>query len=323
MENTQPKVRVSPKDFFLQIGTILTLYITIVSLLNLLFEMINIKFPEALDYYVDPYSTALRLSVASLLIVFPTHLFLMRLLSNDFKVNPEKRELGVRKWLVFLTLFIAGATIIVDLIVLINTFLGGEITTRFILKVLSVLVVIGGVFGYYIYDLRGKIEAGSTMYKGFIWASIFVVVGSIIGGYLVVGSPTSQRMKRLDAERVGALQNIQMQIVSYWQQKESLPSNLVELNNPISGFTVPTDPETRAQYEYRATGARSFSLCANFSLPTPVRASGQSDAYMPIEKGFVNENWNHGSGRTCFDRTIDPELYPPKSEMLKIRSAIY
>ena len=35
---------------------------------------------------------------------------------------PEKLSLGVRKWLIYLTLFIAGAAVIIDLIVLINTF---------------------------------------------------------------------------------------------------------------------------------------------------------------------------------------------------------
>jgi hypothetical protein len=37
---------------------------------------------------------------------------------------------------------------------LINTFLGGELTLRFFLKVLTVLFVAGSIGGYYIWDLK-------------------------------------------------------------------------------------------------------------------------------------------------------------------------
>jgi membrane protein YqaA with SNARE-associated domain len=41
-----------------------------------------------------------------------------------------------------------------DLIALVYNLLGGEFTTRFLLKVATVAVIAGGVFGYYLSDLR-------------------------------------------------------------------------------------------------------------------------------------------------------------------------
>jgi hypothetical protein len=54
-----------------------------------------------------------------------------------------------------LTLFIAALTGLIDLITLINTFLGGEITTRFGLKVAIVLLIAIGVFLHFLADLKG------------------------------------------------------------------------------------------------------------------------------------------------------------------------
>jgi len=35
---------------------------------------------------------------------------------------------------------------------------------------------------------------------------------------------------------------------------------------------------------------------------------------IPDSFGLENANWQHGQGETCFERTIDPELYPPKEK---------
>ena len=100
------------------------------------------------------------------------------------------------------TLFIAGITIVVDLIVLINTFLGGELTTRFVLKVLAVLIVIGGAFLYYFYGLRGKWEVEEKTSIMIGWIVSVVVLISIISGFFIIGSPQTQRLLRLDQTKV-------------------------------------------------------------------------------------------------------------------------
>ena len=100
------KPRLTPKDFVLYLATMIFLYTSVFSLLALLFEYINILFPDALQY-VDPYSTGIRFSIATLIIIFPLYLFLTRVLNNDVRKNPAKRDLGFRKWLMYLTILIA------------------------------------------------------------------------------------------------------------------------------------------------------------------------------------------------------------------------
>lgn len=279
---------------------------SVISFLTLIFQYINVLFPDPLEY-VDPFSGAIRFSMAALIIVFPLYVFLTRKVNEDIRHNQEKKELGIRKWLIYLTLFIAGATIVVDLIVLINSFLQGDLTVRFLLKVLSVLVVASAVFGYYISDLRGRWEENEKGSKTIAWISGVVVLVSVIAGFFIIGSPFEARENRFDRQKVQDLQSIQWQVVNYWQRTETLPETLDDLKEPLSGFMVPVDPQTGEPYTYRVLGDRSFELCATFNN------SDETDAPIaPFRYGYeFGGNWEHGEGEECFERTIDPELYPP------------
>ncbi len=310
--NQSQRMSFSPKDFFLHLGIIVALYVSAVSVITLLFRVIEYAFPDALQngLYQDPYSTGMRLAIASLIIFFPAYLFLGWLYNRELKIAPEKRELGVRRWLVYLTLFIAGLTIVIDLVTLLNSFLGGEISSRFILKVLAVLIVAGFIFFYYILDLRGKVRNGS-IFKGFMIGSVLFVILSLATGFSVLGSPLTQRNLRFDNQRVTDLQNIQYQIVNYWQSKQVLPQTLSQISDSISGNYIPLDPQSQVSYEYRPTGATSFELCTTFALPAP-----QSNARVSVPMPYpvansVEENWQHQAGHSCFTRTIDPDRYPP------------
>lgn len=309
--------RTTPRDFFMHLGVMVTLYIAVGALLVLLFQVINFAFPDALDYgyyygAYNPYSGPVRWSIAALVVVFPLLWFLSGVLRKDYVAEPEKRNVALRKWLVYLTLFIAGVTIMIDLIVLINTFLGGEITVRFILKALSVLAVTGLVFGYFTYDLRHDLPSSTKASRMFLAAAAALIGASIVGGFFVMGSPSKQRDMEFDSRRVSDLQGVQWQIVNYWQRKGELPVTLDALNDPISSYMVPVDPETGEAYEYDKAGDLSFKLCADFKYESEAVRRGMNFERMPSPSypAGGNEIWEHPAGEYCFDRTIDPELYP-------------
>ncbi|PIT96705.1 hypothetical protein COT82_01830 [Candidatus Campbellbacteria bacterium CG10_big_fil_rev_8_21_14_0_10_35_52] len=313
MDYENIKIKTTPKDFFVFIGAMAALYWSAVSFINLLFEIINASFPDALSFSYDNFSSGMRWSIASLIIIFPIYIFLSWFINKDLVVNFLKKNLGIRKWLTYLTLFIAGVTIITDLIILINTFLGGEITTRFALKVLAVLIVAGTVFAYYLYDLKRDVGQKSGKVKLLVYVVSFAVLASIVGGFFIIGSPFSLRMKRFDERRVNDLQNIQYQIVNFYQRKGGLPNNLGELKDPITGFNIPLDPERATSYDYEKVSELSFKLCADFSLESDAQIDLKNmTRSIPVFLGdsYLNENWQHSSGRQCFDRKIDKDLYP-------------
>lgn len=305
MENN---IKSSPKDVFMQLLAIGTLYMSVVGFITLLFQYTNVLFPDPLSY--ENYSSVagpIRWAMASLIIIFPAYLLLSWALHKDFAVHPEKRELRIRKWLVYFTLFVAAITILSDLVTLVYNFLGGELTARFTIKIFVVLAVAVWVFWYYLRDLRDA-WSGKAL-RTIAWTASIVVLLAIIAGFFTAGSPFKARLVRFDERRVNDLQMLQGEIINYWQRKEKLPAALTDLEDPISGFRVSVDPATAAVYEYRTTDTLKFELCATFNLPSASGISAGAAKPRAIYEPY-GANWDHDAGRACFARTIDPQLYP-------------
>jgi len=310
------KPKVTPKDFFLWAGAMIALYVSVFSLISLLFAYIDKTFPDALNYYVDPYSSGMRFSIASLIVLFPLFLVLMRFIRKDMVRDESRKDIWVRRWALVMTIFVAGASIAGDLIALVNTFLGGEITTRFFLKVVVVLLIASVGLMHFLADLWGywfKFPERARYVGWGIGALILLTIGA---GFIIMGSPNQIRLYRFDDQKVSDLQNIQYQIINYWQTKQKLPAKLSDLNDSLQNFSVPVDQQNGQQYRFEATGNTSFKLCATFNAETQTNSPYTTRA-IPApasmgEKGApVSDNWFHGSGEVCFDRTIDPERYPP------------
>jgi len=309
-------MKTTPKDFFFWAGAMIALYVSVFSFVTLMFEYINRAFPDPLEYYVDPYSGIIRFAIASLAVLFPVLLILMNLIRRDIALIPEKAGLWVRRWALHLTLFVAGATIAIDLVTLVNTYLGGDLSARFGLKVVVVLLIALAIFMHFLADLRGYWISFPKKARMVGFGAGILVLITIISSFFVMGTPGQVRLYRFDDQKVSDLQNIQWQVVNYWQQKEALPTSLSDLADPISGYVIPVDPQSAAQYGYELTGALSFKLCATFNAASQQSASNPTSARVveaPYGKGDMSDSWSHEAGETCFERTIDPERYPPYS----------
>jgi hypothetical protein len=90
-------------------------------------------------------------ALSRLLVAYPVYLVLMRQLNRDLASNREKYFSGVRKWLTYLTLWVAALIALGTLIALLSSLFRGEVSLRFWLKILVILVIDGGVLGYYGY----------------------------------------------------------------------------------------------------------------------------------------------------------------------------
>lgn len=307
-----------PRDVFLYLLSIVTLVASAVGFGILVFQYINIYFPDVLaDYYTptSAYLSTIRYYLALVIVVFPVYVWASRFLRRDIEANPEKKELKIRKWLLYLTVFAAGLTMIGDLVALLNTFLEGEITVRFVLKVLTIFFIAGSVFYYYYKELRSD-DSKKSLWKAwdiraFPWAIIVVVLAAIVFGFFVAGSPTSRRTERFDERRVQDLSGIQNNVIAYWQNKGVLPGNLDELPNDLLGVVIPVDPKTGKSYEYRVMGDLKFELCAVFetsSLDQNIGGRKAVPMMYPYPGGEI-QTWQHNAERTCFQRTIDPDFF--------------
>ena len=148
------KVKTSPKDFFLHLLAMVTLYASAISFTVIAFQLVNLWVPDSLDRYFaeEGARDLIRGALSFLIVVFPVYLLTSWRLSKSYASDAAKHKIWIRKWLVYFTLFVAAIIIIGSLIALVFTFLNGEITVRFLLKLLSLLFVTGSIFGYYLWD---------------------------------------------------------------------------------------------------------------------------------------------------------------------------
>ena len=58
-------------------------------------------------------------------------------------------------------------------------------------------IVAGVTFAYYLYDLRRDVGKKSSKMKLLVWAVSLGVLASIVGGFFIMGSPFTLRMKKI------------------------------------------------------------------------------------------------------------------------------
>jgi len=151
----KPRPYLSAREAFLYLVLFATLYLTAYHLGSLLFDLINRAFPDpAMTDFGRQVGRSMRWSIASVIIAFPVFVYVARYLGRELARNPVKRLSAVRRWLTYLTLFLAATVLIGDMITLVYNVLGGELGIRFVLKVLVVAVIAGTIFGYYLWDMR-------------------------------------------------------------------------------------------------------------------------------------------------------------------------
>lgn len=151
----RPRPYLDARDAFMYLVLFSTLYASAYHLGSLLFDIINTAYPDAADYRTGASTRlSMRWAISSLIVAFPVFAYLSWLVGRDIAADPNKRHSKVRRWLTYLILFVAAGALIGDVISLIYSLLGGELTTRFVLKVLVVAFIAGAVFWYYLSDIR-------------------------------------------------------------------------------------------------------------------------------------------------------------------------
>jgi len=312
--------KASTVEVVLNFFSFILLGIVVTALGSLYFALINYYFPDALrvgsSYYYRAITDMIHYATAALVIGFPLYYVAVRLWFKKFREDEARVESKLTKWVTYLVLLAASVTIVGDLISVVYTFLQGEITARFFLKALTVLTIAGMIFGFY-YLERKKVQYRSDIPRDIFqkfgyFLSAIVVIGIVLG-FMVSGSPATERMRGFDEQRARDLNSLANCVNSYTQQYQRLPDTLSELEG-ASNFSYcarKRDPETKSEYEYRiitpveqtntnvAEGV--FELCADFSLANDGGVERQDVYYNGIE----DTKWAvHEKGRACDTETV-------------------
>lgn len=297
MENTA-------KNFALQLGSLISLYVSISALTVLLFGIITILYPDTAQnsWEYQSTSSSIRASIAFLFIFFPTYIILTRLV-NTIRRTEHGTYLTLTKWLIYLSLLIGGGVLLGDLVFVLMSFLNGELTIRFILKALSLFGVVSAAFVYYVLDARGYWQTEENKSKLYAVLMSAVVLLVMVFGLTKIETPTQVRETNIDQAQIYDLQNIQSYIESYYQVHGTLPKSIEQM---YEGLEAPTASAERAPYTYEVVTERSYKLCAEFKFPSSQTEKMQyANVAFPEDSGLKNSyNWDHGAGSWCFERAL-------------------
>lgn len=293
----RPRPYLSAREAFLYLLMFATLYLSSWHVGSLLFDLINLAFPDPADgeFARTTRAGSMRWSIAALVIAFPVFVIVARNLARELSASPVRRLSAVRRWLTYLTLFLAATVLICDMIVLVYNLLGGGLSARFLLKVLVVAVIAGTVFGWYLQDLRREERqppGAGISGRVVLGAAAIVVVATLIASVAVIRSPAAEREARLDVRREQDLARIARLVEAHYHRTGQLPATLDELATP--GTELPRDPVHGVAYMYEVTGEQFYRVCASFSTDTAL------DQRQP----FGGDAWLHGAGPHCFDRRV-------------------
>ncbi len=142
------------RDAFYYLLNFLTLGFWTISLGQIFYVLISHWLPDPAKissyYFYRSVRDEISWQVATVLVTFPLFLFIHRLIGRQLAQRPDLYDSGVRKWLTYIALVIAATVLLADGIWFLQALLKGDLTLRFILDTLVLLVLGGGVFAYYL-----------------------------------------------------------------------------------------------------------------------------------------------------------------------------
>jgi hypothetical protein len=133
---------------------------------------------------------------------------------------------------------------------------------------------------------------------------LFAVLAVIVTSFVIIGSPSQERAKRMDDQRANDLQTISSGIDQYYNLKghRVLPQTLENLRaEPGIYVSSIVDPRTNQEYSYQILSTSTYELCADFETNTTATASprGLPQPYVPVSD--EPSTWLHGASHACFD----------------------
>lgn len=152
---TRPQGAEHARDAFYYLLNFITLTFWTIALGQIFYILIAHAFPDPAQ--VSPYSVyagslrdQISWQVATVIVALPIFLVVHGIIQKELHRRPDLYDSGVRRWLTYIALVIAAIVVITDGVWFVEALIRGELTVRFVLDSLVLLVLGGGVFVYYL-----------------------------------------------------------------------------------------------------------------------------------------------------------------------------
>jgi hypothetical protein len=180
-------MRSPPRAFFLNLGSVVTLYWWTTALLYLWICLVDIWYPPESagvlsQLLAETLPQRIRYQTASLFVLFPVYTAITWLLVRAAREEPDLIERRGRSWLLYLTLFVAGCAFAFTLVYAVYRFLGDGMAVGLLLKSAAVLLIAAAVFAYCLLDVRGVWLRRPRALLPVAGAAAVVVIAALAGG---------------------------------------------------------------------------------------------------------------------------------------------
>jgi hypothetical protein len=266
------------------------------------FQIINKKVVDELTLAPGGFNQeALKFAISAIFIAAPLYFVIMRLINKNLLTGKLEKESGVRKWLTYFILLISAVVMIGWLIGIINSFLNGELSLKFILKSLTAILISALIFGYYLYDIRRKdVSKNNNIVRVYYYGSMAIVLAALISSFFFTDSPLKVREQKYDQSIVEKFSQIDNAINAYYGETGKLPSDLGKLLNGGSTYYIMendiTDPASGRSFDYKVGAKDTYELCATFKTENKSLANDKL--------AYVDVRWLHDSGYQCLKQRV-------------------
>jgi hypothetical protein len=265
-----------------------------------IFQIINKYVVDQLAEYQTRFNPdILKYAISMLVVAAPIFYAVTRQIFRSLFTGQLDKESGVRRWLVYFILLVSAVVVLGTLVNILNNFLNGELTLKFILKALTVGNIAAIIFSFYLYDIR-RVEVSNkrdNVITIYFYASLAIIIVSFIFSLFIMESPTTTRNRKLDNVIISSFDQIGSVIDSYYSEKGGLPVSLDELRRNYNYLSddVFADPVTGVKFDYQTKSQDEYELCATFRLTSEIDNQYYSD------RTFI-QRWPHAAGYQCLSQ---------------------
>jgi len=272
----------------------------------IVYSIINITVPDALNNYITNYDGQLKFAISALIIATPIFFFLSSLIFKGLRKNELEKDSGVRRWLTYLIILVSSLIILGVFIATINNYLSGELTSRFILKAITIFIISASAFSFYFYDIkREDLVKKDIIIRLFFIISLALVIIAFAAAFFYMESPKTARARRLDQIVVNNISDLESAVNSYYDRYKKLPDTVEMLRAEKDVYINANsliDPETKQAIVYQKLNDSDFQFCATFRLDSASDNNGTGPVMMsyPVYPG----DKNHAAGYQCLKGSL-------------------
>jgi hypothetical protein len=296
----------SAKYAFYYLLSLVALIFTALSVGMIAFGIIDKSVSDALSY--GSLDGQFKFATSALFIAGPIFYLISYLINKGLRSGDLDKDSGVRRWLTYFIILVSSLIILGVFIGIMNSFLSGEVTTSFILRMLSMIVIAALVFSFYFYDIkRDNVKEKNIVVRIFFIATAVLVLAAFVSAWFFIESPKTARAKKLDQQLISNIYSLESAVNSYYEKTKMLPENSEQLKNNTDLFLDAksfVDSETGKSIDYKKTSDKTFEFCAEF------RTNSFDDNSNRGYTGPVGKN--HKAGYQCIKGELWNQAVPTK-----------